>query len=68
MSLQVDTAPSLPVPSGSRVRSMSHAAGEAKATTSGGRIRKFALMLWMDARLEVAVAGEHGRGDEIVLA
>ena len=38
--------PSLPVPMGSEARSMSTRPARAKATTSGGDMRKFALMFW----------------------
>ena len=38
--------PSLPLPIGSVVRSMSARPARAKATTSGGLIRKLALMFW----------------------
>ncbi|MNC92971.1 hypothetical protein D3C83_94980 [compost metagenome] len=38
--------PSLPVPSGSLVMSISMVPARPNATTSGGLIRKFALMFW----------------------
>jgi hypothetical protein len=50
---------------GSVVRSLSTVPAIANATTSGAS-EEVRLEVRMDARLEVAVAGKHGRADEIV--
>jgi hypothetical protein len=46
--------------------SISTRPASANATTSGGDMRKFALMLLVNARLKIAIAGKHARGDQII--
>ena len=60
------TGPSLPMPTGSVARSLSTVPAIAYATTSGGDAEEVRLEVRMDARLEIAVARQHGGADEIV--
>ena len=60
--------PSLPLPIGSVVRSISTRPASAKATTSGGDMRKFALMLGWTRASKLRLPLKHGGGDEVVFS
>ena len=67
MSLRKTGLPSVPVPSGSVSRSMSMRAGERVGDDQRRRREVVRAHLGVDAALEVAVAAEHRRDDEVAL-
>ena len=56
-----------PCPSGSWSMSMSTRPASANATTSGGDMRKLALMLWWTRASKLRLPGKDGGRDEVVL-
>ena len=67
MSFRKTSAPSLPLPIGSCCQVNVHAAGQRERDDQRRRHEEIRLDVLVDARLEIAVAGKHRRGDQIVL-